>query len=72
MDKAVEMLQLRVSGSINQLIDTHSEFEPMYFYLFPIYLLFFPIFFILFYFSVVLSNVVRGTKQGFMFALKYQ
>lgn len=49
MDKAVEMLQLRVSAGLNQLIDTHLKIKSMYFYLFPIELLFFQIFFILFF-----------------------
>lgn len=52
MDKAVEMLQLRASAGVNQLIDTHSEFKHMYFYLFPIELAFFQIlFFILFFYG---------------------
>lgn len=57
MDKAVEMLQLRVSAGVNQLIDTHSEFKPMYFYLFPTELLVFQIlFFILFFYYARLHS----------------
>lgn len=33
------MLQVRVLAGGNQLIDTHSESEPMSFYLFPVKLL---------------------------------